>query len=88
MPRSDIKIANEPAPGEKYVMECTLTVELEVDQIDGEVVRAWEQPAINPIPHKKRVTFEGYATKDVVDRFLSIAERACVPSPYLVGKEG
>ena len=50
----DIKCQNVPAPGEEYVMECKLSVEMEVEQPDGEVIRVWEQPVINPIPHKKK----------------------------------
>ena len=84
----DIKNQNVPAPGEEYVMECKLSVEVEVEQPDGEVVRVWEQPVINPIPHKRRIVFEGFATKEVVDKFLSVAERmGGVPSPYIVAPD-
>lgn len=67
MKRPEIKNANQPAPGEEYVMECTLTVQ----EKNGNASRS--------------VSFEGYATKEVVGKFLTMAASMAGCMPYIVG---
>ena len=80
-----IKNKAVPAAGEEYVMECTLTVET---FSDGETIHEWSGKTLTQ-PHR-RVKFEGYATKEVVEHFLGIGATmaGCAPyAPYIVAPD-